>query len=173
MRKEPTMTGSVEEAAAELEQLARRLRELDGPSEADLCIDLSIRLRDKPAASKTHAPAADRSLTPAEAAKLLGLSQDVVRGLIRCGALPGYGLGRNSRVPRRAAEAYLASAATAPEPDLLFSAAEAARWLGVDRKEVYNLRQAGKLHATKNGAGALIRLSELRRCRAEWLRSQA
>ena len=48
--------------------------------------------------------------TVAEVAHLFAVSPRVVRGLIRKGELPALRIGRSYRIPRKAANAYLATA---------------------------------------------------------------
>jgi excisionase family DNA binding protein len=52
--------------------------------------------------------------TVAEIAQLFSISQRVVRDLIRKGELPALRIGRSYRIPRKAADAYLARALPAP-----------------------------------------------------------
>jgi excisionase family DNA binding protein len=55
-----------------------------------------------------------RVYTVAEIAQLFSVSQRVVRTLIRKGELPALRIGRSYRIPRKAADAYLASALPLP-----------------------------------------------------------
>lgn len=52
--------------------------------------------------------------TVAEIAQLFSISQRVVRNLIRKGELPALRIGRSYRIPRKAADAYLARALPVP-----------------------------------------------------------
>ena len=52
--------------------------------------------------------------TVAEIAQLFSISQRVVRDLIRKGELPALRIGRSYRIPRKAADAYLARALPPP-----------------------------------------------------------
>ncbi len=55
-----------------------------------------------------------RVYTVAEIAQLFAISQRVVRDLIRKGELPALRIGRSYRIPRKAADAYLARALPSP-----------------------------------------------------------
>jgi excisionase family DNA binding protein len=52
--------------------------------------------------------------TVAEFARLFAISPRVVRDLIRKGELPALRIGRSYRIPRKAADAYLARALPSP-----------------------------------------------------------
>lgn len=53
-------------------------------------------------------------LTPAEAARLLRVSEDTVRGMLNAGTLPGLRLGRLWRIPEAALEDWARLAVGVP-----------------------------------------------------------
>ena len=132
----------------------------------ELEVNLSVSIRDGSDAGQSSSPV----LRDDAIADRLGIHVDIVRGLIRSGALKGHRWGHGFAATKAAVARYEQMVKGLPpdqHPDALLNATESARYLNVDRGTVFNYRKTGKLKAKSDGPVVRIFLSELRRFVAE------
>lgn len=151
------------EQADSLRQIARRFdafAQAVERGEIGIELSISVRLRTTPGGASDGRPLRDT-----EAADQLGIAPELVRGLVRCGALDGYRSGRRYHVQPRSLEALKRRLADPgrPRPDPLLTASEAAGYFGIDRRAIFQLRKDGRLSDQQHGATVLVSFGELHR----------
>lgn len=155
---------TIRDAAQQLRDFVDQLDRLADKAERlpiELCVVCSVRA--VPINDQEDVANLATILTAQEAAERLSTSADMVRGLVRCGALDGHAGAIKTTVSRLSIDRYLRRDQAAANPDPLLTMTEAARRLRVSRRLLYYYRKNGRLRVERQGRSVLVRLSDLNR----------
>ena len=137
-------------------QLVADLREQGAAAPIEIRASVSIQVAGRTSPTSLNVP-------DHEAAAQLGLDVDVVRGLVRCGALHGTSRHGGYAISRQSLERYQPGS----EPDALLNATEAAARLGMVRSGLYRLRRQGRIEGRRLRNEVLFRLADVHRLQRE------
>ncbi len=100
----------------------------------------------------------EKFLTPASAARELGVSRQAVHQMLRDGRLPSRTVGFRRLIPRKAVEEALRRR----RHEGLWTLRKAAHALGLSYPQVYDLVKSGSLKATKIGSYYFVPIDEVK-----------